>query len=197
LGIPAQGAATLTTVYDRRGFPAEALAHGARHELIARTIYVCNEQGHIVEEKIEPGHEPGSGFADQLPEEVRSVMAKVLASHFMQQHVVSKYDEAGNRIEMKRDSGPSGSDTRRTRYDGHGNKILEESESVDRGGMQFDQNGEEVPETVQVDESRSSTRFEYKYDDHGNWTEQVMWSKVEPEEKEFRSMIEKRTLSYF
>jgi YD repeat-containing protein len=197
VSIPAQGAATLTTIYDRRGFPMEALAHGARHELIARAIYLCDEAGHIVEEKLEPGHEPGSGVGDQLPDEVRALMAKVLASYFMHQRVVYKYDEAGNRIEMKRDSGALGSDTRHTRYDGHGNKILEESESLSRGGMDFDLNGNEVPETVKTNEQRSFVRFDYKYDDRGNWTEQVQWSRLEPDAKEFRSMIVKRTLKYF
>jgi YD repeat-containing protein len=197
LSIPAQGAATLTTIYDRRGFPAEALAHGAQHELIARAIYVCDVQGRIVEEKMEPGHEPASGIADQFPEEVRELMVRVVASHFMHQRVICKYDDAGNRIEVKRDMGPLGSDTRRTHYDGHGNKILEESESVSRGGMDFDMNGNEVPQTAKTNEARGSVRFDYKYDDRGNWTEQVEWSSFEPDHKEFRSGIGKRAITYF
>jgi hypothetical protein len=73
--------------------PARARAAGrrwrtARGELIARAIYLCDEEGHIVEEKLEPGHEPGRGVGDQLPEKVRALMAKVLVSHFMQQRVV-------------------------------------------------------------------------------------------------------------
>ena|SRR6266446_7267796 len=115
----------------------------------------------------------------------------------MHQHIVHKYDEAGSRIEMKREMGALGSETRRSRYDGHGNKILEESESLERGGMDFDRDGNEVPETVKIGESRNSTRFEYKYDEHGNWTEQVQWSRAEPGKQEFKSMIVKRTLSYF
>ncbi len=197
LSIPAQGAATLTTIYDRRGYPVEALAHGARHELIARAIYECDAAGHIVDEKVEPGHEPASGIADQLPEEVGFLMAKVIASHFMHQRIIYKYDEAGNQIEMKRDRGPLGSDTRRVQYDGYGNKVLEESESVSRGGMEFDMNGNEVPETVKTNEARASVRFDYKYDDRGNWTERVEWSSFEPDHKEFRSGIVKRAIRYF
>jgi YD repeat-containing protein len=197
LSIASPGAASLTTVYDRRGFPTESLAHGPLHELVVRASYICDEEGHIVEEKLEPGHDPASGVGDQFPEELRAVVQKVFASHFMNQHIVYKYDKAGNRIEMKREMGAMGSDTRHTRYDGHGNRIFEESESRERGGLDFDLNGNEVPETVKIDESRNSTRFEYKYDEHGNWTEQVQWSRVEPGKQQFKSMMVKRMLSYF
>ncbi len=196
LGLGAPNGGSTTTVYDSRGYPVESLAHGERHELIVRVKYVCDEQGHIVEEMTVPGHDPAGSLPDNIPEEARAVFQKVFASHFMQRRATHTYDGAGNRIEMIRDLGPLGKEARRTRFNEHGDMVFEESEATNRT-MSFDMEGAEVPESVETHAQHTILRFEYEYDDHGNWTEQTQWTRAEPDHQEFRSMLVKRILTYF
>jgi len=196
LGLGAPNGGSTTTVYDSRGYPIESLAHSDRHGLIVRVQYICDGRGHIVEEMSEPGHDPFGTLPDNIPEEARAVLQRVFASHLLQGRATHKYDSAGNRIEMIRDSGSIGGETRRTRFNEHGDKVREESESTVRH-MDFDMEGAEIPESVKTHRQHTILSYEYKYDEHGNWTEQVQWTSVEPDHEEFRSMLVKRTLTYF
>jgi hypothetical protein len=40
-------------------------------------------------------------------------------------------------------------------------------------------------------------RFEYQYDAYGNWTERVVWARMEPDSDERRSNIERRAITYY
>jgi hypothetical protein len=195
LGFGASGATTETAVYDATGFPRESLAYNMRHQLIARIEYSCDRMGRILEEKLQPGDVPVD-IRDRFPEEMRVTVRKLFNDYFMHGHATHKYDQAGNRVEMIRDSGLSGKVTRRRRFNEHGDQILEQSESIVRH-MDFDVQGSEIPESVKTHTQSTIVRFEYEYDDHGNWTEQVQWTSAEPGQAEFRSMLVKRTLTYF
>jgi hypothetical protein len=50
---------------------------------------------------------------------------------------------------------------------------------------------EERPSHVQ------HVRFEYQYDAHGNWTERIVWQRMDPNTDERPSNIERRTISYY
>jgi len=195
LGLGAPNGGSTTTVYDSRGYPVESLAHSDRHGLIVRVKYICDERGHIVEETAEPGHDPVGSLPDNIPEEARAIFQKVFASHLLQGHATHKYDAAGKRIEMVRDSGPR-KETRRTRFNEHGDITWLETEGTTRT-MSFDMEGAEIPESVETHSQHTTIRFEYKYDEHGNWTEQTQWTRAEPDHEEFRSMLVKRILTYF
>ena len=69
-------------------------------------------------------------------------------------------------------------------YDEHGNRILEVTATTDF------QSGD--PVTV-----RHHTRFEYSYDDRGNWTERIVGARTEPTGEFHRSYIERRGITYF
>jgi hypothetical protein len=195
LGFGASGATTETAVYDATGFPRESLAHNMRHQLIARIEYSCDRMGRILEEKLQPGDVPVD-IRDRFPEEMRVTVRKLFNDYFMHGHATHKYDQAGNRVEMIRDSGLSGKVTRRRRFNEHGDQILEQSESIVRH-MDFDVQGSEIPETVKTYAQHTIARFEYTYDEHGNWIEQTQWTSAEPGQAEFRSMLVRRTLTYF
>jgi hypothetical protein len=123
LGFGASGATTETAVYDATGFPRESLAHNMRHQLIARIEYSCDRMGRILEEKLQPGDVPVD-IRDRFPEEMRVTVRKLFNDYFMHGHATHKYDQAGNRVEMIRDSGLSGKVTRRRRFNEHGDQIL-------------------------------------------------------------------------
>jgi len=191
------GAATVTTVYDVSGSPKEALMHNDRHQLLARIEYSRDQSGRIVEETVEAADTPIDGPWDQFPEETRAALQRVLVSHVMRGRATHKYDEAGNEIELTRTIGELQTETRRTRYDEYGNKLAEESESLSRQ-VRFDPDAG----AAELDEAknqvyRSSWRYEYEFDEHRNWVRQTQWSGADPGQNDFRSMLVKRTLTYF
>jgi hypothetical protein len=49
------------------------------------------------------------------------------------------------------------------------------------------------PDTV----STQHNRFEYRYDTHGNWTEQIVSVQYDPSADFQRSNVERRTLTYY
>jgi hypothetical protein len=49
---------------------------------------------------------------------------------------------------------------------------------------------EERPSHVQ------HVRFEYQYDARGNWTERIVWQRMEPSTDERPSNVERRTIAY-
>jgi hypothetical protein len=77
-----------------------------------------------------------------------------------------------------------------------GDKILEECESIHRYG-DFDLTGTQIPDSVKTHTEHTTYRYEYQYDDQGNWTERTQWTTAEPDHTEFRSMLEKRTVMYY
>jgi hypothetical protein len=50
---------------------------------------------------------------------------------------------------------------------------------------------EEKPSHVQ------HVRFEYQYDAHGNWTERIVWQRMEPDTDDRPSNVERRTITYY
>ena len=79
-------------------------------------------------------------------------------------------------------------------YDEHGNTTehTEEHESCKIG---IDEEGN--PHTTPDHASRQYLRFEYQYDTHGNWTERVVWTRIEPNPNFERSNIERREIAYY
>jgi hypothetical protein len=50
---------------------------------------------------------------------------------------------------------------------------------------------EEKPSHVQ------HVRFEFRYDAHGNWTERIVWQRMEPNADERPSNIERRAINFY
>jgi hypothetical protein len=79
------------------------------------------------------------------------------------------------------------------RYDDFDNPVEEVRVDVSRD-MRIDDGAvrsEERPPHVQ------HVRFEYRYDAHGNWTERIVWQRMEPNADERPSNIERRTIAYY
>jgi hypothetical protein len=62
------------------------------------------------------------------------------------------------------------------------------SANLDEGGLMH---------TTEGAPREQHTRFEYQYDDHGNWTEQTTWSRTDPGTDFQRSGITRRTITYY
>jgi succinate dehydrogenase/fumarate reductase flavoprotein subunit len=81
-----------------------------------------------------------------------------------------------------------------SRYNDRDDPIDEISEHHSRSaGMDADgvvQATEEAPRT-------HHTRFDYQYDDDGNWTERIVWGRVDESSDFQRSNVMRRTITYY
>jgi YD repeat-containing protein len=79
-------------------------------------------------------------------------------------------------------------------YDDYGNVTDQHDEGTERDAR-IDDEGALVmaPESS----NESWTRYEYRYDDRGNWVERVSLRRMAPEESFHRLAIERRTIAYF
>jgi len=104
------------------------------------------------------------------------------------------YDQKGRRIERHMRMGDLGGHRTTFRYDDRDIAIEETTVDTVRE-MQIDNEG-----NVRSAKETSHTqlaRLEYKYDAQGNWTERVVWSRLEPNPNFQRSNVERRQFTYY
>jgi hypothetical protein len=184
LSIGAMAAATVTTVYDDRDQPVEALVHDSAHQLLRRATITRDSAGRVMKAEVLFGTEPlfpdlESKLKDAPPETRESIRAAI-ATAFGPSGVFASYmynyDQKGRRISRITRMGNVHEERTTYIYDDHDNPI----ETV----------GEE-------DGGRQRTRFIYIYDAQGNWTEKEMWLASE-QDKDFRRWsIERRQITYY
>ena len=79
-------------------------------------------------------------------------------------------------------------------YDEYGNVLEEHNESIDReGSVDTEGNMTTSNETT----SESWGRYEYRYDERGNWVEKLTLQRQASDRNFHRWSIERRTITYF
>ncbi len=191
----APGAATVTTVCD------QVLFHDENHRLRQRLAITRDAEGRVVKEEMRlAGQITFPGMPAEL--ENASPEAHQAAVHIFQKlfgpdkpmmSTTYVYDQSGRRIERHMRMSDFGDHRTTFHYDDRDNAIEETSVDTTRG-MQIDSEGNlrSAKETSQT----QLFRLAYKYDAHGNWTERVVWSRLEPNPKFQRSNIERRQFTY-
>jgi len=191
----APGAATVTTVCD------EVLFHDVNHRLLQRLVITRDAEGRVVKEEMRlAGQIPFPGMPKEL--ENASPEAHQAAVHAFQKlfgpdkpmmSTTYAYDQKGRRIERHMRMGDLGGHRTTFRYDDRDNAIEETTVDTTRE-MQIDNEGNlrSAKETSHI----QLARFEYKYDAQGNWTERVVWSRLEPNPNYQRSNVERRQFTY-
>jgi hypothetical protein len=175
----AKGARCMTTIYGAAG-PVEAIICDAEDQILRRIVFHRDAAGRKIRE-------------DQLLSET-DPLAKFLAPDGALTSTTYAYDADGRIAERHERVGPAG-DTRTTWcYDDHGNRLEETSEDIARE-IGIDDEGNTA--IVKERSHRHHTRFEYVYDDRGNWTERTVWGRLEPNPNFQRSNIERRTIEYY
>jgi YD repeat-containing protein len=104
------------------------------------------------------------------------------------------YDANGRLIERIRKMGALSDERTTFEYDDRGNAILESSEERHRE-VRMDADG--VPQYTDQGTITQDTRFDYVYDEHGNWTERVAWHRVLTQVEFRRSNVERRAITYY
>lgn len=196
IGYPAPGAVTVTTTYDERDQPIEAVFHDASHALVLRVVLTRDRAGRPLREeaRLEDAAPLNlQGALGQLSPEDRAGLVAMYASAFGSIVTTFAYDSEGRLVERNRRMGSLDEERTTFTYDDHDNPTEERTESRSRE-MHVDETG--ALRASQDTVTTSQIRFAYTYDAEGNWTERVVWTRQQPDAKFVRSNIERRTVTY-
>ncbi|HEY7497538.1 MAG TPA: hypothetical protein VH740_03445 [Vicinamibacterales bacterium] len=195
----APSATTSTTSYDEHERPSEVIFHDANNVVVNRVVFSRNQDGRVLSERMEfagPAGFFGPAIDANMPGDQRDSLMELLRSVFEDQTfslATYAYDEKGRRIETVRRMGKLSEQRVSVRYDDFDNPVEQVTSDVSRE-MRMDDGA------VTSEEKQSHVhhaRFEYRYDAHGNWTERIVWHRMEPNTFEQRSSVERRTIEYY
>lgn len=202
LSYGAPDAATITTQYDDREQPEEVTFKDQDQRLLRRVVFTRDNLGRVVREDAHFGEQmPFPSIEKELenaPPEAREKALAMFTKIFGPQLIMSStsyaYDEKGRIEERRTRMGELGDHRTTYRYDDHDNPVGEISEDSSRD-MEFDAAGQ--PRPAKESSHTQNTRYEYKYDAEGNWTERVVWGRLEPNPNFERSNVERREITYY
>jgi hypothetical protein len=151
-----------------------------------------------VKEELHHGTPGGiSTFLDRVPPDERDSAAALFDAVMPDRTVATithVYDSRGLLVATKRRFGILSEESSEFTYDDRGNPVLERS--VTTGG-QASLNGQGqiqiTPEKTRVRE----IRFDYRYDDHGNWIERIVSAGLDEEVPSQSANAERRTIVYY
>jgi hypothetical protein len=195
----APGAVTCTTAFDERGLPMEAVFNDEAGAAVLRVELSRDADGRVLSEVARSLGEaawPGLTAVDMPPEE-RAQFLSMLSAVFAEQAFSTatyRYGSDGRLIERTRKIGALSDERTTFEYDDRGNAILESSEERHRE-VRMDADG--VPQYTDQGTITQDTRFDYVYDEHGNWTERVAWHRVLTQVEFRRSNVERRAITYY
>jgi hypothetical protein len=197
----APGASIRTMSYDEQGRPAQAIFQEGNHAIVRRVTFTRDEAGRVLTESVEFGDAPplpdaltGTGG---VPSEYRAKMAKLLAEVFANETFATTtyaYDANSRVVERHTRMGNLSVDRTSFKYNDRDDPIEEIVEHQSRGAN-LDDHG--VMQATEERSHTSQTRFEYQYDEHGNWTERIVWSRHDSQTDFRRSNLIRRTITYY
>ena len=124
-------------------------------------------------------------------------MATLLAEVFANQTFSTTnyvYDSKGRVVERITQMGNLSEDRTTFRYNDR-DDLIEEIDEHQSRGANLDDHG--VMQATDERSHTSHTRFEYQYDEHGNWTERIVSSRQDSQTDFRRSNVIRRTITYY
>lgn len=205
LGFAPYPGGSLTTSYNGQGVATGAELHDADGILVGHIVRKFDADGRVIAEE-QAADAPQVNLPEEFqsnlnPEQIRSVGAMIAG---MQNSVISyAYDAQGRVTERHRSGGVFGKQVTITTYNDHGDKASERETMVmrsDTGPWNLTEAGAFVP-TGKPNPPQppvsSETRYAYQYDQYGNWTEQTIVSRSQPDEAFRPANIIRRKLGYY
>ena len=188
--------------HDANGAPVdEVLFYDTDHRLVTRVIFTRDIAGRLVSEEMKLGEQSFPNLekaVENAPPAAREAALAAFAEMFGPQKALSKttytYDEKGRIVERSLRMGELGGHRTTYRYDDRDNPIEKTTEHTSHN-MQIDEAGNLRP-TKDTSQTQH-WRFEHTYDAQGNWTEQVVFSRVEPNPNFERSNAVHREITYY
>jgi YD repeat-containing protein len=205
LGFAPSPGGTLTTSYNEQGVATGADFHDADGTLVGHIVRKFNAEGRVIAEE-QAADAPQVNLPEEIrsqlnPEQMKSVGTMIAG---MQNSVISySYDAQGRVTERHRSGGVFGELATVTTYNDHGDKASERETTVmrsDTGPWNLTEAGAfvpaEKPNPPQPPLS-SETQYAYQYDQYGNWTEQTIVSRSQPDEAFRPGTVIRRKLTYY
>ena len=186
----------MTTTYDERSLPSEVVFRDAKNNTVTQVIFVRDSEGRTLSEEMHSGEgsllpEVGGTLPPEERKKLGDLYRKVFERSFSQ--TTYAYDAQGRVIERSHKMG-SLADERKTYIYGDGEDPIEEVSENSIRHAELDENGvvRYIPDRVIVQHNR----FEYVYDEHGNWIERIVSYQPEPNSTFQPSNVERRVITY-
>jgi YD repeat-containing protein len=205
LGFAPYPGGTLTTSYNGQGAATGAELHDADGTLVGHIVRKFDAEGRVIAEE-QAADAPQVNLPEEFrsnlnPEQMKSVGAMIAG---MQNSVISySYDAQGRVTERHRSGGVFGEQVTVTTYNDHGDKASERETTVmrpDTGPWNLTEAGAFVPAgkpNPPQPPLSSETQYAYQYDQCGNWTEQTIVSRSQPDEAFRPGSVIRRKLNYY
>jgi YD repeat-containing protein len=201
--VPSPGGKVMT-VYNEQGVATGAEFYDAEGNLVGHIARKFDAEGRILAEE-QAADAPRIDLPEEMrsqlnPEQMKSVGAMISG---MQNSVISySYDSQGRVTERHRSGGVLGEQVTVTTYNDHGDKASERQTMVmrsDTGPWELTEAGAFIPSgkpNPAQPPQTSETQYTYQYDQYGNWTEQTIVSRSQPDEAFGPGTVIHRKLTY-
>lgn len=205
LGFAPYPGGTLTTSYNEQGVATGAELRNPEGTLVGHIVRKFDAEGHVIAEE-QAADAPQVNLPEEItsklnPEQMQSVGTMIAG---MQNSVISYAHDAHGRVtERHRNGGVFGEQVTLTTYNDHGNKASERETTVmspDTGPWNLTEAGAFVPAgkpNPPQPPLSSETQYAYQYDQYGNWTEQTIVSRSQPDEAFRPGTVSRRKLTYY
>ena len=205
LGFAPYPGGTLTTSYNEQGVATGEELRNPEGTLVGHIVRKFDAEGHVIAEE-QAADAPQVNLPEEItsklnPEQMKSVGTMIAG---MQNSVISySYDAQGRVTERHRSGGVFGEQVTVTTYNDHGDKASERQTMVmrsDTGPWNLTEAGAFVPSgrpNPPQPPINSETQYAYQYDQYGNWTEQTIVSRSQPDEAFRPGTVSRRKLTYY
>lgn len=202
--VPSPGG-RVTTAYNEQGVATGAQFYDAEGNLVGHIARKFDAEGRVLAEE-QAADAPRVDLPEEMlsqlnPEQMKSVGAMISG---MQNSVISySYDAQGRVTERHRSGGVFGEEATVTTYNDHGDRASERQTMVmrsDTGPWELTEAGAFIPSgkpNPPQPPQTSETRYTYQYDQYGNWTEQTIVSRSQPDEAFRPGTVIHRKLTYY
>jgi hypothetical protein len=204
-GVPDGGRVRMR--FDEREQPVEAEVLSVDGQIIQRILRKYDAAGRLAEEKqVVENPEymvPGGVRAQMLSqsgatlEGIRQRLSKFFGGAEGLTCISYSYDGQGRAVQRRTRRAPFFEEIKTTKYNDRGDGLEERMITSGAHGAKMDEQGNVVPSVSPAPEPQEVTvRYSYKYDDHGNWTEQAITHEGTGGQSR-PGAIRKRTIAYY
>ena len=192
---PAPEATTITTAYDEKHLPTRTVFEDTNRKPVTTVTLIRDATGRLVQEEMAMDRESMlTNVLQEVPPEQREAAAAIFQEALGRFSSTSyTYDGQGRRVERTIRMGTLGEYRSTYLYQDRDDPVEEITEDIHREAN-INENGgvEYTPDRVNLQHNR----FEYRYDERGNWTARAVWYRLEPNPDFQRSNVERRAITY-
>jgi len=204
---PLPGGGTLTTLYNEQDVAVEGQLRNSEGLLVNRIVRTIDVNGRPTSEKVIV-EAPELLIPPEFPAEHNEAQKKALgafiAGNMYSGEISYSYDTQGRLTEKRKRGGIFGEEVTTIAYNERGDKVEERTTTVmnPEAGREYSLNEDGTmipvgkPQPVPPP-TQHETRYTYQYDSYGNWIEQTVSSRYNPNDPFGPSFTYRRVLTYY